>query len=187
MNTKNNQRYQENDAKIRAYFISLLDTTDIDHITVRMICENTGIHRSTFYAHFEDIYDLLRKTETAMNAELYAEVKDLMAQEDFYRNPSYYVRFLKFMEMHRPFYHACLQKRSSFPIEEGLEPLFERVVKPICIQNGISEKEEMLYYFTYYQAGITMIYKRWIDGGCKEPAEKIAALIVQCLQSFPSV
>lgn len=183
MNTKNNQRYQENEKKIRECFISLLDSTDIDHITVRMICEAAGIHRSTFYTHFEDIFDLLHKTEAAMNASLYSEVKAVMDEPRFYCNPDYYIRFLKFMEKHQPFYHACLKKRNSFPIAEGFEPLFERVVKPACIQNGISDEEEMLYYFTYYQAGITMIYKRWIDGGCKEPAEKIADLIVHCVNT----
>ncbi len=182
MNTKNNQRYQENEGKIRAYFISLLDTTDIDHITVRMLCEKTGIHRSTFYAHYEDIYDLLRKTEETMNRELYSEIKDMMTENEFYHNPAFFVHFLKFMEKHRTFYHACLKKRNSFPIAEGAELLLEKVIKPACIQKGISDPDEMMYYFTYYQAGITMIYKRWIDSGCKEPAEKIAALIVNCIR-----
>lgn len=114
MNKKNNLRYQENEAKIRAYFISLLDTTDIDRITVRMICEEVGIHRSTFYAHFEDIYDLLRKTEQVMNASLLAEVRELMEEENFYLNPEYYIRFLTFMEKHRTFYHACLHPEWNF-------------------------------------------------------------------------
>jgi len=124
MNTKNNQRYQENEKKIRECFISLLDSTDIDHITVRMICEAAGIHRSTFYTHFEDIFDLLHKTEAAMNASLYSEVKAVMDEPRFYCNPAHYIRFLKFMEKHQPFYLSCLKKRNSFPIPEGFEPLF---------------------------------------------------------------
>lgn len=181
MNTKNNLRYRQNEAKIQSCFISLLDTTDIDHITVRMICEMTGIHRSTFYAHFEDIYDLLHKTESAMNASLYTEISAFMKEKNFFHNPAFYLCFLTFMKKHRTFYHACLQKRNSFPIVEGFERLFKEVIKPSCLQNGISNEEEMLYYFTFYQAGITMIYKRWIDGGCKEPAESIAKLIVRCI------
>lgn len=181
MNKKNNLRYQENEEKIKACFISRLDTTDIDHITVRMLCDEIGIHRSTFYSHFEDVYDLLRKTEASMNARLYAEVSELMCQKDFYLNPDFYIRFLAFMKKHRTFYHACLQKRNSFPIQEGSKPLFQQVIQPTCIQNGISDENDMLYLFTFYQAGVTMIYKRWIDGGCLEPEERIADLIVKCL------
>lgn len=179
MNTKNNQRFQENEKKIRECFISLLDSTDIDRITVRMICERTGLHRSTFYAHYEDIYDLLRRTEVFMNAALHSEIRELMQEKDFYRNPDFFVRFLKHMEKHRTFYHACLKKRNSFPIQEGAEQLFESVIRPACAEKGITDEEEMMYYFTFYQAGITMIYKRWIDGGCREPAEVIAGYIVR--------
>lgn len=180
MNIRNNQRYQENERKLRECFISLLDTSDIDHITVRMLCDRTGLHRSTFYTHYEDIFDLLYRTEAAMNAELYSKVKDMMQEEDFYLNPSFYICFLKHMEKHRAFYHACLKKRNAFPIQEGAQTLFENIIRPACRKKGIFNEEEMMYYFTFYQAGITMIYKRWIDGGCREPAEKIADYIVHC-------
>lgn len=180
MNTKNNQRFQENEKKIRECFISLLDTTDIDRITVRMICEGTGLHRSTFYAHYEDIYDLLHRTERFMNEELHSEIKDMMQKPDFYRSPVFYVRFLSYMKRHQPFYWACLKKRNAFPIQEGAGPLFEGVIRPACTQKGIRSEEEMMYYFTFYQAGITMIYRRWIEGGCKEAAEEIAGYIVRC-------
>lgn len=182
MNTKNNQRFQENERKIRECFISLLDTTDIDRMTVRMICEGTGLHRSTFYTHYTDIYDLLEQTERFMNAELYARIKAPMQEENFYRNPAFFVEFLNYMKDHRTFYHACLKKRNTFPIQEGAKELFETIIKPACIQKGICDEEEMYYYFTFYQAGITMIYKRWIDKGCTEPAETIAGYIVRCFR-----
>lgn len=34
--------------------------TPLDKITVRMLVENCGLNRQTFYYHFQDIYDLLR-------------------------------------------------------------------------------------------------------------------------------
>ena len=33
--------------------------TPLDKITVRMLVENCGLNRQTFYYHFQDIYDLL--------------------------------------------------------------------------------------------------------------------------------
>jgi hypothetical protein len=43
MNTKNNQRFQDNEEKIQESFIDLLNTKDINQITVRAICENVAI------------------------------------------------------------------------------------------------------------------------------------------------
>lgn len=183
MNVKNNQRFQENERKIRECLIRLLDTMDIDHITVRMICENAGIHRSTFYTHYEDVCDLLHKTEAVMNRKLFNEMKEIMQDERFFRHPAYYIRFLKYMEQNQPFYRACLKKRYSFPIAKDLDPIFETVIKPAFIKNNIFDEDEMLYYFTFYQAGVTMICKKWIAGGCKEPAETIADYIVHCINS----
>ena len=44
---------------IQASFLKLLDTYPLRDITVRMITEDCGINRMTFYYHFKDIYDLV--------------------------------------------------------------------------------------------------------------------------------
>lgn len=38
-------------------------STPIERISVRMICERAGYNRSTFYDHFDNVYDLLRHIE----------------------------------------------------------------------------------------------------------------------------
>ena len=65
MNTKNNKRSQNTDeAIIRAAFEAmLLGGKQISKITVREICEKAGINRSTFYAHYTDVYDLFERVE----------------------------------------------------------------------------------------------------------------------------
>ena len=55
---------------IRKQFTELLAAKPIQSITVRELCERTGINRSTFYNHYRDVYDLLEKIEEEMLAEL---------------------------------------------------------------------------------------------------------------------
>ena len=40
---------------IRASFLKLLDTYPLRDITVRMITEDCGINRKSFYYHYQDI------------------------------------------------------------------------------------------------------------------------------------
>lgn len=45
-------------------FWKIYTSTPIDRITIGAIAKNAGIHRSTFYEYFKDIYDLLDQFET---------------------------------------------------------------------------------------------------------------------------
>ena len=44
---------------IQASFLKLLDTYPLRDITVRMITEDCGINRKSFYYHYQDIYSVL--------------------------------------------------------------------------------------------------------------------------------
>ena len=47
--------------RIQEALLELLKVKNIQQITVRAICEMADINRSTFYAHYLDVYDLLEK------------------------------------------------------------------------------------------------------------------------------
>ncbi|MDD3229470.1 MAG: hypothetical protein PHE09_09670, partial [Oscillospiraceae bacterium] len=130
MNTKNNQRFQDNEKKIQECLVAMLDTQDIGQITVRSICQMANINRTTFYAHYQDVYDLLDKLEQKMNACLMAQYDASKLYGAFFMTAEYILPFLNFIRDHQSFYRACLNKRKNFPIEVGFEPLWNRAVKP---------------------------------------------------------
>ena len=70
MNKKSNLRYLETERKIQECLIELLNKKDNDEITVSEICKKVQINRSTFYAHYLDLYDLLDKLQKYMNTSL---------------------------------------------------------------------------------------------------------------------
>lgn len=70
MNTKNNQRYRETEIRMDAAMLELMKHTEFEKITVKKICETAGVNRSTFYAHFTDIYDMLDRMEDFLHQEL---------------------------------------------------------------------------------------------------------------------
>jgi len=39
----------------------------------------------------------------------------------------------------------------------------------------------MMYYFVFFQAGITMVLKRWVDNDLKENSKEICKYIMNCL------
>lgn len=59
MNTKNNQRFQDMDIRLKSALLELMKDSDFEKITVKQICEKAQVNRSTFYAHYTDIYDIM--------------------------------------------------------------------------------------------------------------------------------
>jgi len=41
-------------------------------------------------------------------------------------------------------------------------------IKPYCQKIGFKSENEMMYYFVYFQAGFTMMLKRWVDNDFNE-------------------
>ncbi|MDU6340180.1 MAG: TetR/AcrR family transcriptional regulator [Clostridium sp.] len=180
MNTKNNKRFHDTEIRMEAAMLEIMKNTEFEKITVKKICEKAEINRSTFYAHFIDIYDMIDKMEKELSKELlnqysaYSELQ-VFSEESF-------IPFLRHIKKHKYFYKINLQTRKDFPLKQGFERLWE-VIKNICIQNGITSDEEIMYYLIYFQAGFTMTLKHWVDTDCKEDETKLAKIIRKCIPS----
>ena len=58
MNTRNNKRRRESRDRIERVFVELLQTRELDKITVTDICKRAELNRTTFYANYADVYEL---------------------------------------------------------------------------------------------------------------------------------
>ena len=66
MNIPNNKRRKDSQEKIEKVFIQLIHRKNITDISVSTICEKAKLNRSTFYANYLDIYDLVEKVKKKM-------------------------------------------------------------------------------------------------------------------------
>ncbi|AVP36389.1 TetR/AcrR family transcriptional regulator [Staphylococcus felis] len=60
--SKADLRIQKTLSKLTHAFIELLETDLLTKITINQICTRAKVHRTTFYKHFKDKYDLLQYT-----------------------------------------------------------------------------------------------------------------------------
>ncbi|MGN0491801.1 TetR/AcrR family transcriptional regulator [Ruminococcus sp.] len=177
MNTKNNKRYAEMDIKMKSAVLELMKNNEIEKITVKKICETAKVNRSTFYAHYIDVFDLIEQMDEFLSKELmsgYDSSTKLFAEGSF-------ILFLKHIKKYNYFYRISLSQKMSFPLKRGFYTLWEWIVKPNCIENGISDEDEIMYYFVYFEAGLTLVLKRWLDNECKESEEKIEQILRNCI------
>ena len=76
---------------IKNAFTLLRSKKELEKITVKELCEEACINKSTFYAHYRDIYDL----SDVLCEEVVAQVaKGVMHPEYFEENPAEFTREL---------------------------------------------------------------------------------------------
>lgn len=64
------KRIERTQAAIEGAFLKLLNEKSIGKITVCEVTSLAGVNRSTFYAHYHDVYDLKRKIMTQVKGDL---------------------------------------------------------------------------------------------------------------------
>ena len=100
MNTKNNQRFQETEVRMEVAMLDIMKHMDFEKITVKRICEKAEVNRSTFYAHFVDIYDMLDKMEDYLGRELLKNYASVPMDEKYMFSEQSFLPFLRHIRKH---------------------------------------------------------------------------------------
>lgn len=76
-------RIEKTKQSIRSVFIELRSRKELERITVKELCELAKINKSTFYAHYRDIYDLSEQIESEIISDIVARINSI---DDFFSN-----------------------------------------------------------------------------------------------------
>ena len=180
-NKKNNQQYKKTEEKMIQSTLKLMEQMSFEKITVRKICEAAEVNRSTFYAHFIDVYDLLGKIELNLRLELEDTYKSniIMQTGIVPFSPESFLIFIQYIHTHKAFYRILVKNAHQFPLQL-YTPYWDRVFHPLQQQSGIS-KEEMTYYLIGFQGCFAMILSKWLENDCRESEEHIANIVTGCV------
>ena len=165
MNTPNNKRRKESQAKIEKIFLQLIQRKNISEISVSTICEKAGLNRSTFYANYIDVYDLVEKVKNRM-AEEFAEFQTSNHSE---QNPNGYLSMFQHIKENQIFYNTYfkLEDISISPITEYHMELAEKYYN----------NEYIDYHIEFFRAGLNAIIKKWLNNNCKESPEEMSNIL----------
>lgn len=78
-------------------FVELRSKKCLEKVSVTELCKLAGVNKSTFYAHYQDIYDLSDKLETQLVEEV---VSSITKPENIFENPNVFTKdlFYAYME-----------------------------------------------------------------------------------------
>lgn len=166
MNTKNNQRRRASIERIEKVFIELLQTKELQEITVSDICKLCELNRSTFYANFIDIYDLVDKVREHLEEEV-NRLYEAEKTQGF--NSNDYLRLFHHIKDNQLFY------RTYFKL--GYDNQFKLEYYDIHQAQRDFDDKHIVYHAEFFRCGFNAIVKMWLAGGCKETPEEMDGII----------
>ncbi len=166
MNTKNNRRRKESMKSMEKTFIELLQTKELNEITVSDICKRCGLNRSTFYANYVDIYDLADK----LKADLEKEVLGLYSDgRGWYVDGHDYLKLFRHMKENQLFY------RTYFKL--GYDERHPVRLYDVSRAQQDFDNKHIAYHIEFFRSGFNAIVKIWLAGGCRETPEEMNEII----------
>lgn len=172
MNTKNNKRKRESKLKIERTFVELLQEREINQISVTDICKIAKINRTTFYANYLDIYDLIDKIGEKMISDFHALYAD---EEKNQYNSNDFTKLFLHIKGNQLFY------KTYFKL--GLDLHFKAVRYDTKLAEKYYDNKYIEFHMEYFRAGITAIIKMWLNDNCNIEPDELTQIIKEEYQN----
>lgn len=166
MNTSNNKRRKASIERIENIFMELLENKELDQVSVSDLCKRAHLNRSTFYANYNDIYDLadkLRRKIEMTFTQLYQEE----ITKSF--NSNDYLKLFRYIRDHQMLY------RTYFKL--GYDDNYHIIAFDKELAEEHFQNRFIKYHMEFFRAGITHIIKLWLKNGCQESPEDMFEII----------
>lgn len=184
MNTPNNRRAQNSIERIIRAVVGIMQTEGkpLGRITVREVCEQAGINRSTFYAHYRDVYDVGESVEKRMSEMAGETFMNRLESGGSMRKG--FEGLFEFIREYREFYLLYLEdSRRIRAIEMMTEPYQGRLKQVDPKDLGCVVEGEIEYRQDFFTAGVAAMLYRWLKNDCREtPGELFEILMRQHAQ-----
>lgn len=178
MRQKLDRRVEMTQKLLKKSLIEMLKTENIEKISIRNLCQNADVNRSTFYKHYSSQYDLLKDIEN----DLFSDIEDMLAfipatEEDSDRD----LQFANVLTYLKDNIDLC-----KILMLYNIDPKFQEKLMILPSISFHTKKNPLSpatsqHSFTHTQLfvldGAYCMVKRWIMGDCQEPPLEIAALI----------
>ena len=113
--------------------IEILGKKDIDFISVTEITKKAGVNRSTFYLHYDNVYDLFEETIENINKEfvesfvLNAPINIQSKETAFLLTEEFLVPYLNFCKKNKRLLKLVHQKPNLFQNEKAYRKMYEKI------------------------------------------------------------
>lgn len=186
---KHETKYYNTAQRIKAAFIDLLESKTFSDISISEVCNKANIHRSTFYAHYDNtveliidlerslMYDFFNKNETL--AKIITNSVGTSLQNNMSMLNSILAECLEYIKEHRQLF--ILYDEGVFNNGNELpQYINEYLIMPSLKAYGITDETVIEYVTIYFISGLNSLINKWLREDCKKSVEEICQIVQRC-------
>ena len=170
-----NQRIALTKKLLKTSLTNLLQTQNIYQISIRELCENAGINRSTFYKYYGSQFDLLSE----MEQDLLVSIEEVLtSQNDYSKNAI--EQILIYLENDIEFVRLLINSNvdPEFPKKLFSLPPILRMLNELMAKIPSEESE---YFYRFLLFGAYEIVRTWVNKENREKPEWLADLLFKMI------
>ncbi|MBO4600678.1 MAG: TetR/AcrR family transcriptional regulator C-terminal domain-containing protein [Bacilli bacterium] len=153
--------------------LELLKVKSFDKIKVTEICDKALIHKTTFYNHFEDKYELLNYLLLSMHSDIVQNTKYSGSLIDYYLSVAKY--YIKFIKNNPKLFRSIISNDNTTGIIL-FEKLYIKDIQEKIKENNIDEVPSN-YAAHFYVSAVLAIISEWFIGGMVEDEDTLLKYI----------
>jgi AcrR family transcriptional regulator len=139
----------------------------LEKITIRVLTDEAGINRATFYAHYDDIYDLYHSFEK----DLFDQLTVIFEDEQLQTYEEFYAELLDYMEQNKDVVRILFANPGNSTMQNRVENfMIQMALDAWKTDYGMTEITPELEYDVYYRVyGLLAMVRHWIHTGFSIP------------------
>ena len=181
---KTDRRVQLTYGLLRRAFMTLLSEKPLQEISIKELCDLAGVNRSTFYAHYTDLEELLHRIEDEMYEEFCGALDTLYQPSEGGLEPAVVTAGV----------FQCLKDNSDLCVvtlgPHGDKAFALRLLqrgREYCFQNYAryfkgATRQQVDYCYAFVSSGCIGMLSRWLEDGMQMPPAELARMAEGVIQ-----
>lgn len=176
---KDDRRVKYTRMVLKESFINLLEKKDISKISIKELCEDADVNRATFYAHYNDLYDLLSKIEDEMLYNINAHLEEFYQKNNNMDDVLLAEKIFEYLKENAKLCKLLLSERGDFSFQKQVMMLvYDKIITELTDNNKIT-KEDAEYVYSFTITGCVGIVQKWLDEDMKKSPHYMAKMVIK--------
>ncbi len=184
---KDDRRVKYTKMVLKESFVKLLEKKEISQITIKEICEDADINRATFYAHYSDPYDLMRKMQSDLLENVEAYLAAFIQNDMAAGRVDIIERIFEYIKENARLCKLLLSEHGDLNFQKHLLMLMYDKNIADMTNGGAISKEDADYIFSFTLTGCVGMIQKWLLDDMPKSPRFMAEITLKLTESLPDL